>query len=191
MVSQTTPFVLSPWCDSHSIWSSTTQSFIHSFQKTVSTAEKVVKCDQCGNIFKFEDGLKIHVGKSHTKNPTTPDPLRQLSEPLCLPLLDTSREESSPTFSISETQINIFCNSCRSYMSPTHTCHECGKICNSRDDLGKHINTIHPTHVLQLLTVFQGQRVQSQALGGNTLDDDELETKWSQPRILKRSYLHK
>ena len=40
--------------------------------------EKVFKCDQCGNIFKSENGLKIHVGKSHKAvNPATPDCLRQ------------------------------------------------------------------------------------------------------------------
>ena len=71
--------------------------------------EKVFKCDQCGNIFKSENGLKIHVGKSHKAvNPATPDCLRQ--EPRssvslsASPLLDTSREESSPKSSISALQ---------------------------------------------------------------------------------------
>ena len=114
--------------------------------------EKVSKCDQCGNIFKSENGLKIHVGKSHKKvNPATPDPLiQQPRSSLSLsasPLLDTRREESSPISAISETPTNIFCKSCRSFKSPNHTCHQCGgcgKICNSRDDLTQHNNTIHP-----------------------------------------------
>ena len=109
--------------------------------------EKVVKCDQCGNIFKSENGLKIHVGKSHKKvSPATPDRLRQQprnSEELSAsPLLDTSREESS----ISETP-NIICNNCKKYMTPNHICHQCGgcgKICKTRDELGQHNNTVHP-----------------------------------------------
>ena len=42
-------------------------------------------------------------------------------------------------------------------------------------------------HVLHLLSIFQGQRVESQALEGNTLD--ELGTNWSQPRIPKMNHL--
>ena len=73
-------------------------------------AEKVVdktmfKCDQCDNIFKSENGLKIHVGKSHKKvNPlqSTPDQLRQqLGGSVSLSashLLDTSREEFCSNF---------------------------------------------------------------------------------------------
>ena len=109
--------------------------------------EEVFKCDQCGNIFKSENGLKIHVGKSHKKvSPATPDRLRQQprnSEELSAsPLLDTSREESS----ISETP-NIICNNCKKYMTPNHICHQCGgcgKICKTRDELGQHNNTVHP-----------------------------------------------
>ena len=114
--------------------------------------EKVFKCDQCGNIFKSENGLKIHVGKSHKAvNPATPDCLRQQPKSSvslsASPLLDTSREESSPTSSVSETPKKIFCKSCRSFGSLSHTCNQCagcGKICNSRDDLAQHNNTIHP-----------------------------------------------
>ena len=42
--------------------------------------EKAFKCDQCDNFFKSENGLRIHVGKSHKKvnsTPATPDCLRQ------------------------------------------------------------------------------------------------------------------
>ena len=38
------------------------------------------KCDQCEKDFKSENGLKIHVGKTHNKAdsiPSTPDQLRQ------------------------------------------------------------------------------------------------------------------
>ena len=62
--------------------------------------EKAFKCDQCDSIFKSENGLKIHVGKSHKKvNPmlSTPDQLRQQSggsvSLSASPLLDTRREE--------------------------------------------------------------------------------------------------
>ena len=63
-----------------------------------STGEKVFKCDQCGNNFKSENGLKIHVGKAHRKvNLATPDHLRQQPKRSvslsASPLLDTSREE--------------------------------------------------------------------------------------------------
>ena len=60
------------------------------------------KCEQCENIFKSENGLKIHVGKAHKKVnpiPSTPDQLRQqLVGSVSLsasPLFDTSREESN------------------------------------------------------------------------------------------------
>ena len=63
--------------------------------------EKVFKCAQCENTFKRENGLKIHVGKSHKKVnqvQATPDQLRQQSEGSMnistSPLLDASREES-------------------------------------------------------------------------------------------------
>ena len=66
------------------------------------TAEKAFMCDHCENTFKSENGLKIHIGKSHKKvdsTPATPDRVRQQTN--CFvslsasPLLDTSREESS------------------------------------------------------------------------------------------------
>ena len=56
---------------------------------------------QCENIFKSENGLKIHVGKAHKKaisSLATPDRLRQqVEESVSLsasPLLDASREEA-------------------------------------------------------------------------------------------------
>ena len=63
-----------------------------------STGEKAFKCNQCGNNFKSENGLKIHVGKAHRKvNLATPDHLRQQPKRSvslsASPLLDTSREE--------------------------------------------------------------------------------------------------
>ena len=42
--------------------------------------KEVFKCEQCENIFKSENGLKIYVGKAHKKVnsiPSTPDRLRQ------------------------------------------------------------------------------------------------------------------
>ena len=59
--------------------------------------EKAFKCDQCDNIFKSENGLKIHVGKAHKKaisSLATPDRLRQQVEgsvsPSASPLLESS-----------------------------------------------------------------------------------------------------
>ena len=74
-----------------------------------STPEKVArpvkakefKCDQCEKDFKTENGLKIHVGKTHNKvdsDHATPEVARhQLRSSVSLsasPLLNTSREES-------------------------------------------------------------------------------------------------
>ena len=79
-------------------------------KKLEASTEKVFKCDQCGNIFKSENGLKIHVGKSHKAvNPATPDCLRQQPRSSvslsASPLLDTSREESSAISPVSEVDI--------------------------------------------------------------------------------------
>ena len=61
--------------------------------------EKTLKCDQCENFFKTENGLKIHIGKAHkgVNLPPPPDQLRSSHEgsldiPIS-PLLDVRREE--------------------------------------------------------------------------------------------------
>ena len=55
------------------------------------------KCDQCMNTFKSENGLKIHVGKTHRKVTLIPErPRRQSGGSLGLtasPLLEVTREE--------------------------------------------------------------------------------------------------
>ena len=63
--------------------------------------EKAFLCDQCDSNFKSENGLKIHVGKTHKKvnsTPSSPENLRgpgQMRSALSAsPLLNTSREES-------------------------------------------------------------------------------------------------
>ena len=64
--------------------------------------EKIVfQCDQCENNFKSENGLKIHIGKTHKKvdfTLATPEcPRQQSRNSVSLsasPLLHTSREES-------------------------------------------------------------------------------------------------
>ena len=63
--------------------------------------EKTLKCDQCENFFKTENGLKIHIGKAHkgVNLPPPPDQLRSSHEgsldiPIS-PLLDVRREEPS------------------------------------------------------------------------------------------------
>ena len=160
--------------------------------------EEQFKCDQCEFSSKSKRGLKVHNGKRH-EDLQLPENLRGEEQSLNLALQSENRDQdlspvnadnssTSPLgeSSLSETAVNIFCRSCKNNMSPTHTCHQCGgcgKICNSRDDLGKHINIISPL-MCYLLSVFQGQRVQSQALGGNTLDDDELK-----PREVNRGSL--
>ena len=76
------------------------------------------------------------------------------------PLLDSRREESSSISSISETPTNIYCKSCMTFKSPNHTCHQCGgcgKICNSRDDLAQHNNTIHPLMCYRCFQFFKDQ----------------------------------
>ena len=64
--------------------------------------ENIFKCDQCRNTFKSENGLKIHVGKSHkkvTQVQATPDQLRQRPEgPMdtsIIPLLDVRSPAST------------------------------------------------------------------------------------------------
>ena len=76
------------------------------------TAEKAFMCDHCENTFKSENGLKIHIGKSHKKvdsTPATPERLRQQTNSSvslsASPLLDTSREESSAVSPVSEDDI--------------------------------------------------------------------------------------
>ena len=58
---------------------------------------KEFKCSQCDNIFKSENGLKIHVGKTHKNVNTTPERLRQQpASPATMPtspLSDARREE--------------------------------------------------------------------------------------------------
>ena len=88
--------------------------------------EKAFKCDQCDTIFKSENGLKIHVGKTHKKvnsTPATPDCLRQQPRSsvsiAVSPLLDTSREESS-----GRDENHKFPN----------TCEFCGKNIETEDD---------------------------------------------------------
>ena len=66
--------------------------------------ENIFQCDQCENNFKSENGLKIHIGKTHKKVESilaTPERPRQHSRSSvslsASPLLDTSREESYTT----------------------------------------------------------------------------------------------
>ena len=92
-----------------------TQSEPVSVKETVERVvhEKAFKCDQCENIFKSENGLKIHVGKAHKKvisTPATPDQLRQQLEGSvnlsASPLLDASREEFSLNYDAVEEKAN-------------------------------------------------------------------------------------
>ena len=97
------------------------------------TVEKAFKCDQCDNTFKSENGLKIHVGKSHknlNSTPATPDCLRQQpgsSVSLSAsPLLDTSREESSAVSPVSENDIKSTSKKpVPRYQPPPMKCNHC------------------------------------------------------------------
>ena len=83
--------------------------------------EKTFKCDQCENIFKSENGLKIHIGKAHkgVNLPPPPDQLRSSHEgsldiPIS-PLLDVRREEPSHN---SESKVLIErCKGCDTVLS--------------------------------------------------------------------------
>ena len=61
---------------------------------------KAFKCEQCGNDFKFENGLNIHIGKAHKVilTPPLPDRLRQqpgsTADINSSPFLEASREEA-------------------------------------------------------------------------------------------------
>ena len=121
--------------------------------------EEQFKCDQCEFSSKSKRGLKVHNGKRH-KDLQLPENLCGEEQSLNLALQSENRDQdlssvnadnssTSPLgeSSLSETAVNIFCRSCKNNMSPTHTCHQCGgcgKICNTRDELGEHNNTIHP-----------------------------------------------
>ena len=61
---------------------------------------KAFKCEQCGNDFKSENGLNIHIGKAHKVilTPPPPDRLRQqpgsTADIKSSPFLEASREEA-------------------------------------------------------------------------------------------------
>ena len=68
------------------------------------------QCDQCESTFKTENGLKIHIGKTH-KNVPSPEKIRNSSSQSSLtvsPMRDQSRVEP--------------CHNCGMDMSPTHQC---------------------------------------------------------------------
>ena len=104
--------------------------------------KKVFKCDQCDHDFKSENGLKIHVGKSHKKvnsTPATPDRLRQQPRSSvslsASPLLDASREE---------TCVNV--DAVEGGMSSEKCAFECGS-CGSKFSNGEalkiHLANVH------------------------------------------------
>ena len=108
-----------------------TQSEHVSVKETVERVahEKAFKCDQCENIFKSENGLKIHVGKAHKKvisTPATPDQLRQQMEGSvslsASPLLDTSRDELSLNFDAVEEKDPTPSSRPSPSSSPPHKC---------------------------------------------------------------------
>ena len=97
------------------------------------TAEKAFMCDHCENTFKSENGLKIHIGKSHKKvdsTPATPERLRQQTNSSvslsASPLLDTSREESSAVSPVSEDDIKSTSKKpVPRYQPPPMKCNHC------------------------------------------------------------------
>ena len=74
------------------------KSGISSDLEATSLSEAIFQCEHCASSFKTENGLKIHVGKSHKalKSSLSPEKVRENSEETSLtvsPLRDTRREE--------------------------------------------------------------------------------------------------
>ena len=102
--------------------------------------EKTFKCDQCENIFKSENGLKIHIGKAHkgVNLPPPPDQLRSSHEgsldiPIS-PLLDVRREE--PSHNIESKVLIERCKGCDTVLSgfwirEKQLCNDCYWVFNS------------------------------------------------------------
>ena len=94
--------------------------------------EKAFKCEQCDTIFKSENGLKIHIGKSHKKvdsTPATPERLRQQTNSSvslsASPLLDTSREESSALSPVADDIKSTSKKPAPRYQPPPIKCDHC------------------------------------------------------------------
>ena len=104
--------------------------------------KKVFKCDQCHRDFKSENGLKIHVGKSHKKvnsTPATPDRLRQQPRSSvslsASPLLDASREESC--VSVDAVEGGMSSEKC------AFECGSCGSKFSNGEALKIHLANVH------------------------------------------------
>ena len=100
---------------------------------------KGFKCEQCENVYKSENGLKIHVGKAHKNvniTPPPPDRLRhQLGSPVAMPtspLLDASREEVGEEEE-PDSFTPLICKECEEEISEcwhhddVGDCHGCGE----------------------------------------------------------------
>ena len=100
---------------------------------------KGFKCEQCENVYKSENGLKIHVGKAHKNvniTPPSPDRLRhQLGSPVAMPtspLLDASREELGEEEE-PDSFTPLICKECEEEISEgwhhddVGDCHGCGE----------------------------------------------------------------
>jgi len=113
--------------------------------------ENIFKCDQCRNTFKSENGLKIHIGKSHkkvTQVQATPDQLRQRPEsPMdtsIIPLLDVSREEPCPALPVDCERRTCTCsnsNCCSCYHDDSCECRQTNTITSFCD-----CEDVDPTH---------------------------------------------
>ena len=81
---------------------------------------KAFKCEQCGNDFKSENGLNIHIGKAHKVilTPSPPDRLRQqpgsTADIKSSPFLEASREEAGEEKEepVSPLQPPVFTSTC-------------------------------------------------------------------------------
>lgn len=101
---------------------------------------KTFKCEQCGNNFKSENGLKIHTGKAHkvSSTPPPPDRLRQqpggsAASPLASPMLDASREECNLSTSEAVEEIVGLCKNCGAELRIIHDywcCEDTKQLCN-------------------------------------------------------------
>ena len=84
--------------------------------------KRAFKCDQCETLFKTNNGLKIHIGKSH-KAPNSPEKLRETSSEVLLSVSPSRKDRRAEP-----------CPNCGGDMSPTHLCQDDPAVEHVDDD---------------------------------------------------------